>query len=427
MKTVKNKFKKEIIKELPRALFDGRIEVIKSAEEAERAVAILEKSAIIGLDTETRPNFRGGRQNKVALLQVSNHDICFLFRLKATGMTEGMVGLLANPNILKVGLSLRDDFRQLRALTEFEPVNYVELQDFVKPFGIQDLSLQKLYANILGGQIHKGQQLSNWEADELTEAQMAYAATDAWACIMLYEEMQRMRQEGFHIVYEPNEVPGPVFVGLEKPKVALESEVKKEEKSADNKNPRRKKKGKTQSVETQLENEQSASETSVENEATITETAKVEHVEESKNKRRKNKRKPAKEKKEQNESPEVINTQVSMSDEPSDKPSRSKRHKGKKPSDKSSATDSSSAEKPKAKQTKDSSNPKVVVDSNNTRGDKKKGNRNDKKRRKQQGESRRDDSRRPIPEMAAPLDDVPAKKKGGFMKKMLMGIVEKLT
>lgn len=425
MKTVKNKFKKEIIKELPRALFDGRIEVIQSAEEAERAVAILEKSTIIGLDTETRPNFRGGRQNKVALLQVSTHDICFLFRLKATGMTEGMIGLFTNPDILKVGLSLRDDFRQLRALAEFDPVNYVELQDFVKPFGIQDLSLQKLYANILGGQIHKGQQLSNWEAEELTEAQIGYAATDAWACIMLYEEMQRMRKEGFHVVYEPDEVPGPVFVGLEKPKKVTELESEEEQKPADGKNPRRKKKGKTQPVETQPTTEQPTSVATDEIEVEAIETNNAEPIEEGKNKRRKNKRKPAKDKKEQNVAPEATISEARQLEDSSNKSQRSKRHKGKKASG-NSAADSSSAET-KTKQATDNPKTNVVAASSNTRSDKKKSNRNDRKRRNQQGEKRRDASRRPIPEMAAPLDEAPAKKKGGFMKKMLMGIVEKLT
>ncbi len=116
MKTVYNKFKKEKINDLPRALFEGRIEVIQSPEEAERAVEVLSKTTILGLDTETKPNFSGRRQNKVALLQVSTHDICFLFRLHMTGLTEGMVRILSDQSILKIGLSLHDDFRQLRQM-----------------------------------------------------------------------------------------------------------------------------------------------------------------------------------------------------------------------------------------------------------------------------------------------------------------------
>lgn len=207
MITVHNKFPKDRINDLPRALFDGRIEVVQSEAEAERAVEILEKATIIGLDTETKPVFNGRRQNKVALLQVSTHDVCFLFRLNMIGLPECITRLLSNESILKIGLSLQDDFRQLRQVRSFSPGGYVELQDFVKGFGIQDLSLQKLYANILGGRISKGQQLTNWEADVLTDAQKGYAATDAWACILLYEQMVRMRAEGFHVVYEPEEVP----------------------------------------------------------------------------------------------------------------------------------------------------------------------------------------------------------------------------
>ena len=148
MKTLYSKFDKKLISALPRALFEGRIFVIQTEAEASRAVDYLLASAVLGVDTETRPSFRKGCTNKVALLQVSTDDTCFLFRLNHIGVTESVKRLLQDENVLKVGLSLRDDFASLHKRGEFEPRAFLDLQDYVRAFGIEDMSLQKLYANI---------------------------------------------------------------------------------------------------------------------------------------------------------------------------------------------------------------------------------------------------------------------------------------
>ena len=195
-KVIYNKFDKARIQQHPRALFEGRIEVVLSESEAAKAVDYLLKQPIIGIDTETRPSFRKGVKYYVSLLQVSSRDICFLFRLKHTGMCESIIRLLEDTTIPKIGLSLHDDIRQLHEVAHFQPGYFIELQDKVKDFGVEDLSLQKLFANFFGERISKGQRLTNWEADILSESQKRYAATDAWACILLYEEMERLLQTG---------------------------------------------------------------------------------------------------------------------------------------------------------------------------------------------------------------------------------------
>ena len=195
-KVIYNKFDKARIQQLPRALFEGRIEVVLSESEAAKAVDYLLKQPIIGIDTETRPSFRKGVKYYVSLLQVSSRDICFLFRLKHTGMCETIIRLIEDTTIPKIGLSLHDDIRQLHEVAKFQPGYFIELQDKVKDFGVEDLSLQKLFANFFGERISKGQRLTNWEADILSESQKRYAATDAWACILLYEEMERLLQTG---------------------------------------------------------------------------------------------------------------------------------------------------------------------------------------------------------------------------------------
>lgn len=194
MKTLYNKYDKALISQLPTVSFEGRIIVILTPGEAERAVNYLLSQPILGVDTETRPSFKKGAQHKVALLQVATYDTCFLFRLNHIGMTPAIRHLLEDTTVPKIGLSWHDDVCSLQRLGAFTPGFFVDLQHHVREIGIEDLSLQKLYANMFSQKISKRQQLSNWEKDVLDDKQKLYAATDAWACIMLYDELQRLEQ-----------------------------------------------------------------------------------------------------------------------------------------------------------------------------------------------------------------------------------------
>ena len=196
MKVIQNKYDKKNIPTLPRVLFEGRIIVICTETEADKAVEYLMKQSILGFDTETRPSFKKGRIHQVALLQVATHDTCFLFRLNRTDVTDSIVRLLEDQHITKVGLSLHDDFRMMQHRRKFTPGTFIELQKEIKAIGIEDMSLQKIYANLFGMKVAKTQQLSNWEADTLNAAQQQYAATDAWACIQIYEELVKMKKTG---------------------------------------------------------------------------------------------------------------------------------------------------------------------------------------------------------------------------------------
>jgi ribonuclease D len=195
-KTIFSKFDKTKIGALPRVLFEGRIVVVLSEWEAEKAVRYLLTQPILGMDTETRPSFRKGSVHQVALLQVSTYDTCFLFRLNQLGLSPSVKLLLEDTTVPKIGLSLRDDLNSLHRIGDFNAGYFIDLQNRVSEVGVEDMSLQKLYANFFGQRISKREQLSNWEADVLTDKQKLYAATDAWSCIMLYEELLRLEQTG---------------------------------------------------------------------------------------------------------------------------------------------------------------------------------------------------------------------------------------
>lgn len=193
-KQIYNKYDKTKIPTLPRAQFEGRIHVIISRAQADKAVNYLLKQPILGFDTETRPSFSKGTFHRVALLQVATYDVCFLFRLNIIGLTPAIIRLLEDTTVTKIGLSWHDDINGLHKLGNFETGLFIDIQNHVRDIGVEDLSLQKLYANLFGQQISKSQQLTNWERDVLTDKQKKYAATDAWACIQLYEELDRLRQ-----------------------------------------------------------------------------------------------------------------------------------------------------------------------------------------------------------------------------------------
>lgn len=205
---IKEKINKAEVSEMEVVTFNGRIIVIQTEADAEKAVNYLLSYPIVGIDTETRPSFKRGIINKVALLQVSTYDTCFLFRLNMIGMCPPVVRLLSHPFLIKVGLSLKDDIRMLHHVGEFASNNFIDLQSIVGQVGIQDMSLQKIYANLFGKKISKRQRLTNWEADVLNDAQKAYAAIDAWACLKIYDRIEELKTTGDYEV-----VPVPVEEG----------------------------------------------------------------------------------------------------------------------------------------------------------------------------------------------------------------------
>lgn len=185
--------KAEEIESLERCSFPGKIHVIaKPGLEYRRAISYLGNQKILGFDTETRPCFSPNQPHYgVALLQLSGPDEAFLFRVNKLGMRKHLCRILSNPEILKIGAASHDDVSALQKINRFEERGFLDLQKMVWEWGIRDKSVKKMAAIILGVRISKTQQLSNWEADTLSEAQVKYAATDAWICREMYLRLQK--------------------------------------------------------------------------------------------------------------------------------------------------------------------------------------------------------------------------------------------
>lgn len=178
----------EEIERLEQASFPGRIHLIDTVgSEFNKAVSYLKSQKVIGFDTETRPCFSASQPRYgVGLLQLSGKEHAFLFRINHMGLPKKLSSLLASDKVIKVGAAVTDDIRGLQKYREFTPKAFVDLQKIVGDYGIHDRSVKKMTAIILGFRISKAQQLSNWEAETLSESQMKYAATDAWVCREMY-------------------------------------------------------------------------------------------------------------------------------------------------------------------------------------------------------------------------------------------------
>lgn len=187
----------EEINALPRVFFDKEIILVETMDDAFAASVYLSSQTILGFDTETKPSFKKGASNRhgVALLQLSTSDRAFLFRLNKMALPECIISILANKAIIKAGVAIKEDIRILQKLRNFKAEGFVELQDLVKKYGIENYSLKKMAAIVLNFNISKSQRLTDWEALELTHSQQIYAATDAWICFSIYKALMAEKTE----------------------------------------------------------------------------------------------------------------------------------------------------------------------------------------------------------------------------------------
>lgn len=182
---------KEEVADLELIQFEGPVKLIDTLESFQQEIFHISEQKILGFDTETRPAFKKGTVYPTSLIQISTLDQAWLLRVGRIGYPKELIELFTREDILKVGLGLNDDLRRMRADFQFEPGGFLDLQQYVEAYLIEEKGLKKLSGIVLGRRISKSQQVSNWDAEKLTEAQIRYAATDAWICLMIYKRLRK--------------------------------------------------------------------------------------------------------------------------------------------------------------------------------------------------------------------------------------------
>jgi ribonuclease D len=185
----------EDLHSLSNIVFTGKIEVVSTQSQARNAVEYLSQFELLGFDTETKPAFQKGQKHKIALLQLSSDTVAYLFRLHAIGIPNCLATLLESETVKKIGAAVHDDIKGLQHIRRIKPDGFIDLQNIVRDYGIEDKSVQKMAAIVLKARISKSQRLTNWENAQLTKMQQLYAATDAWVCREIYVQLVNNNNE----------------------------------------------------------------------------------------------------------------------------------------------------------------------------------------------------------------------------------------
>ena len=182
----KRSISKDELNALPLIYWEGRIEVLNTIEAMEIAVDTLKDKGLLGFDVETRPSFKKGEYYPPALIQIGDVDCIYLFRICKTKTFAPLLPILESETILKSGVAIKDDVKELKAMEDFHSSGFVEITDITRQLGYENRGLRALAGLLLQGRISKAAQVTNWEREELTEKQIRYAATDAWISRELY-------------------------------------------------------------------------------------------------------------------------------------------------------------------------------------------------------------------------------------------------
>ncbi len=177
------------LQQYPQISFPGKIHFISSDQDLQSASALMNSAKVFGFDTETKPSFKKGEVYKIALLQLATETDAFIIQMQRIHNYEIIKNIFENNDIIKVGAAIRDDIKQLQKTFSFMPENFIEIQTLAKSAGLENFGLKGMTEEILNSTITKGPKMTNWQAFELTDRQIMYAATDAWIGLILYQKL----------------------------------------------------------------------------------------------------------------------------------------------------------------------------------------------------------------------------------------------
>ena len=180
------------VNELPVRRYEGPVVLVETAPMLEAAMADLRAEHVAGFDTETRPAFKIGESYPPALAQLATARAVYLFQVQQLDFEPELAELMGSQRLVKAGVSVKDDLRQLQKVAAFEAKSVIDLGDVVKRHGLKQSGVRNLAGLFLGYRVPKGAKTTNWAAARLSAQQITYAATDAWVCRELYLKFEAL-------------------------------------------------------------------------------------------------------------------------------------------------------------------------------------------------------------------------------------------
>ena len=171
---------------MPILRYDGPVHVVAGQPDLQHAMQDILQESVLGFDTETRPAFRPGESYLPSIAQFATARAVYLLQVQQQDLFGAIREILSSEKIVKVGVSVTDDVRNLKKVFEFDERSVVDLGQVARRHGLEQTGVRNLAGIFLGTRIPKGAKTTNWAARRLTPQQIAYAATDAWACRELY-------------------------------------------------------------------------------------------------------------------------------------------------------------------------------------------------------------------------------------------------
>ena len=167
-----------------------RITLVSTAPQAREAYAELAQAQAWGFDTESKPTFKVGEvSDGPHIVQLSTPERAWVFQIHDPLCRAVVAELMALGGIAKAGFGLGDDRKRILQKLGVEPVGVLELNTVFRERGYRkDMGVKGAVAVLFQQRFIKSKKAatSNWANPHLTEAQLVYAANDAYAAIRVY-------------------------------------------------------------------------------------------------------------------------------------------------------------------------------------------------------------------------------------------------
>lgn len=170
-----------------------QIEVVSTPARAAQALKDLTGATVLGFDTESKPTFAKNEASEGPhIVQLSALDKAWIFQLEDAECRRAVGLVLSSPAVIKAGFGLGDDQRRIIRKLGTDLQGVLDLNVVFRERGYRkDMGVRGAVAVMFNKRFLKSKKAatSNWANERLTEAQIVYAANDAYGALRVYKAL----------------------------------------------------------------------------------------------------------------------------------------------------------------------------------------------------------------------------------------------